>query len=177
MKKITVGLSNIGISLIEIIVGVLLLINPVGFTSGIIIAFGIVMMLMGVAKIVKYFRTDAEEAAVEGALAKGIMIAVLGAVCTFRSAWLISTFSLITVLYGVLILVAGIVKLQNSVDMVRAGHKYWFVALIGALLTLLFASLILFNPFASTAILWTFIGVTLIVEAVVDVITFIFSRK
>jgi len=51
------------------------------------------------------------------------------------------------------------------------------VALIGAVLTLVFALLILANPFASTAFLWTFIAISLIVEAVLDILAFTFGRK
>ena len=61
--------------------------------------------------------------------------------------------------------------------MVRTKQKYWFVALISAILTLAFAVLIVANPFSSTAFLWSFIGVTLIVEAVMDIVTFIFAKK
>ena len=63
MKKTISGNSNLFMSVVEIVIGILLLINPVGFTSGIIVAFGIVMMLMGVGQIIKYFATEAEEAA------------------------------------------------------------------------------------------------------------------
>ena len=45
------------------------------------------------------------------------------------------------------------------------------------MLTLTFAVLILCNPFSTTAILWTFIAVSLIVEAVVDILTYIFGKK
>ena len=38
--------------------------------------------------------------------------------------------------------------------MLRAKQKYWFVAIISAVLTLVFSALILANPFASTAVLW-----------------------
>lgn len=177
MKKTISGNSNLFMSVVEIVIGILLLINPVGFTSGIIVAFGIVMMLMGVGQIIKYFATEAEEAAEGGKLARGILFAVLGGFCAFKSGWFIATFPVITILYGVLILVAGVSKLQKAVDMARVKQNYWFIALIGALLTLVFAILILANPFASTAVLWSFIGITLIVEAVMDVVTFIFAKK
>ena len=49
--------------------------------------------------------------------------------------------------------------------------------MIGAVCTLLFGILILANPFESTAVLWTFIAVTLIVEAVVDILTLVFGRR
>ena len=177
MKKVHSGNESLMMSLVEILIGILLLINPVGFTSGIIIAFGIVLTIMGLGQIIRYFRTDAEEAANGGKLTKGILFAVLGLFCAFKSGWFIATFPVITMLYGVLILVTGASKLQQAIDMVRVRQRYWFVALIGAILTLLFAVLILLNPFASTAVLWSFIGITLIVEAVMDVATFIFAKK
>jgi len=40
-------------SLVEVIIGILLLVNPIGFTSGIIIAFGIVLMVMGISLIME----------------------------------------------------------------------------------------------------------------------------
>lgn len=177
MKKVNSGNFNLLMSLVEILIGILLLINPVGFTSGIIIALGIVLAVMGIGQIISYFRTDAEEAASGAKLTKGILFAVLGLFCTFRSGWFIATFPVIAILYGVLILVAGVSKLQKALDMLRVKQPYWFIALISAVLTLLFAVLIIFNPFASTAFLWTFIGVTLIVEAIMDVVTFFFAKK
>lgn len=177
MKKDNLGSYSIWMSLVEILVGILLLINPMGFTAGIIITFGVVLAVMGIGQIIGYFGTDAEAAASGGKLTKGVLFSALGIFCTFKSAWFIATFPVITILYGVIIFIAGASKLQRAIDMGRLKQKYWFIALIGAILTILFAALIIFDPFKSTAVLWNFIGVTLIVEAFVDIITFIFARK
>ena len=48
---------------------------------------------------------------------------------------------------------------------------------LSAALTIVCAVIILYNPFSSTAVLWTFIAITLIVEAVVDVIATIFAKE
>lgn len=177
MKKDNLGSYSIWMSLAEILVGILLLINPMGFTAGIIITFGVVLAVMGICQIIGYFGIDAEEAASGGKLTKGVLFSVLGLFCTFKSAWFIATFPVITILYGVIIFIAGASKLQRAIDMGRLKQKYWFIALIGAIITLLFATLIIFDPFTSTAVLWNFIGITLIVEAVIDVVTFVFARK
>ncbi len=177
MKRANLETPNLVMSIVEIVLGILLLIDPVGFTAGIIITFGIVLAIIGVTQIVGYFRTEPQEAANGGKLTKGILFTVFGLFCAFKSGWFIATFPVITVLYGVLILVIGVNKLQIAIDMVRAKQKYWFVALIGALLTLVFAVLIMANPFASTSFLWSFIGISLIVEAVMDIVTFIFAKK
>ncbi len=177
MKKSIWHTSSLLMSIVEILIGILLLIDPVGFTSGIIVCGGIVLTLMGVVSTVKYFFTKAEDAAKSGNLSKGILLTVLGLFCAFKSTWFLVTFPVITLLYGVIILVMGIAKLENAVNMLRLKHSYWFVALIGAVLSLIFAVLILMNPFASTTVLWSFIGISLLVEAVADIFAYFFARK
>ena len=48
MSKPKQGISSILLSIAEIVIGILLFINPVGFTSGIIVAFGILAAVAGV---------------------------------------------------------------------------------------------------------------------------------
>ena len=177
MRKANIGMASILMSLVEILIGILLLINPVGFTSGIINTFGIVIAIFGISEIIQYFRLDAEEAAQKDQLTKGILFTVAGLFCVFKTEWFIATFPVITLLYGVLILVTGVSKLQKAIDMLRLKRKFWYVMLISSVLTLVVAVLAISNPFTTTAVLWTFIGVSLIVEAVMDVVAFVFAGK
>lgn len=177
MGKINRSTGNLLTCIFEILVGILLLINPVGFTSGIIIVFGIVLAVIGVISLIRYFRADAETASQENGLVKGLIFAIFGLFCAFKSEWFIITFPLLTVLYGILTLISGVSKVQWAVDMLRAKQKYWFVEVIGAALTIVCAVLILSNPFTSTAFLWTFISVTMIVEGVIDLVAFILGKK
>ncbi|MDO4343765.1 MAG: DUF308 domain-containing protein [Eubacteriales bacterium] len=163
--------------IIEILVGILLLINPVGFTTGIIVTLGVLMVILGIGSAVGYFRAQPEEAAQESGLAKGLLFISIGYVCCFKTDWFLAAFPLITVFYGILIFISGISKIQWAVDMLRQKQKYWFLALISAALSVVFAALVLANPFSSTEVLWTFIAVSLIVEAVMDILTFIFGKK
>lgn len=176
MNKINRKTGNLLMCISELLIGVLLLINPVGFTSGIIVMLGIIFTVLGVSSMVYYFRTSPEKAAQKW-LGQRIAVQPDWPFCVFKSNWFIATFPVLTVLYGVLTLVGGISKVQWAVDMLRAKQKYWFVAIISAVLTLVFSALILTNPFTTTAVLWTFIAVTLIIEAVVDIVTYIFGRK
>jgi len=177
MGKVSRNMGNILSCLAEVIIGILLLINPVGFTAGIIMTLGVVLAVMGVSSIIGYFRAEPEEAAQSSGLMKGLLLVGGAFVCLFKTQWLIAAFPLITVFYGVMILMTGISKLQWAVDLLRLKQKYWFVTLIGAVLSTLFAIVILMNPFASTGVLWTFIAVSLIVEAVMDILTFVFGKK
>ena len=177
MKKLDRNTGNLIMCITEAVIGILLLINPIGFTSGIIIALGVVLTLQGAKELLSYFKADPDSAAAGNGLAKGLLMAVSGIFCMFKAEWFIVTFPILTVFYGVLTLVGGISKIQWAVDMNRQKQNYWYIEVLGAVLTILFAILILTNPFASTAILWTFIGISLIAEAVIDILAFVLGRK
>ncbi|MCD8013413.1 MAG: DUF308 domain-containing protein [Lachnospiraceae bacterium] len=173
MSKVKQLPANLLMFIAEIIIGVLLLINPVGFTRGILIALGVIMVITGAVNAIKYFRTDPPEASRENRLASGLLLLLIGFFFTLRSDWFIITFPLLTVFYGIMNLVTGACKIQWAVDMLRLKKKYWYISLISALLTVVFAIIILTNPFATTAVLWKFTGIVLIIEAVIDALTFI----
>lgn len=162
-------------SLCEIIIGALLLVDPIGFTSGIIIALGIALLAAGALCVVSYFRASPVEAALRGDLAKGLFLLLAGALGAFRSGWFIAAFPLLTILYGVVILLAGLGKVQWAVDALRLRTGRWFLPAISAAVTLLCGGVILSDPFASTLAMWMFIGISLIVEAALDIVVLIFG--
>lgn len=67
-------------------------------------------------------------------------------------------------------LVAGVSKIQTMVDMLRLHNNKWFWAGINAFVSIICAIVILWSPFTTTAVLWIFVGVSLIVEAVLDIV-------
>lgn len=169
--------SSIFLCLFEVVVGILLLINPVSFTSGIIIAAGIALLCIGLTSIIKYFKADAEEAALSQSLLQGLVALLAGGFCAFNSHWFVVTFPVLTIIYGIVILVTGLGKVQMAVDLLRAKRKKWFIAAISAVISIACGVVILNSPFSSTAILWVFTGISLIVEAVVDIVALIFNMK
>ncbi|MGM9650464.1 MAG: DUF308 domain-containing protein [Faecousia sp.] len=62
-------------------------------------------------------------------------------------------------------------------DKIRLKLKKWYLTALSAILTIACAVVILCNPFSSTAVLWTFIAVILIVEAIVDIIAAIITKE
>ena len=171
------NLVNLIICIGEILIGALLLINPIGFTSAVLIALGVLLVVLGATRLVGYFRAAPEVAAQGGGLVTGLLFVLVGLFCIFRWEWFVVTFPILTVVYGVLTLANGINKLQWAVDAWRLGQRYWYVAMIGAALTLVFGALIVFNPFTTTTVLWTYIAVSLIVEAVLDIVSLVLWKK
>ena len=169
--------SSIVTGLVELLIGILLFVNPVGFTSGILMAVGGILLVSGVISMIRYFNTEPVQAAMEQNFSKGLLMLLLGGFLVLRTQRVIALFPLLTHLYGVAILVIGVVKLQQGVDLLRLKVRYWFLAGINAVLALLFAAVILSNPFASTIVLWRVAAISLIVEAVLDVVVLIMTGK
>ncbi|MGN1085170.1 MAG: HdeD family acid-resistance protein [Lachnospiraceae bacterium] len=177
MKTLKENMSGILMCLFEILVGVLLFISPVGFATGIIVGFGVILLVIGIVSIVRYFRTDAVEAAIGQRLLIGLVALLGGLFCILKSYWVVATFPLLTILYGIAILLAGLGKIQWTINMLRLKRKKWFLPAISAVISLLCAAVILMNPFSTTTLLWMFTGVSLIVEAVFDMISLFVSNR
>jgi len=177
MKTLRQNVNAIILCIIEAVAGVLLLIHPVGFTTTVIIVAGVALMLDGVLNVINYFRTSPAEAAAGQILTRGLIYILAGAFCTFYSEWFLVTFPVVTVLYGVAVLVGGMGKVQLAMDMHRMGNSKWWWGLIGAAISIVCAIVIINNPFSSTVAVWMFTGISLIAEAIVDVITLIMGRK
>ena len=157
--------------IIELIVGVLLLINPVGFTGSLIIGAGGLLVLGGTLSIVRYFMMKPELAAQKQLLFKGLMGILGGAVCVAKHEWFLSAFPLLTVLYAMAMLVLACAKLQRMVDMRRMNVSRWYLPGISALLAAVLAAIILINPFGAVTAVWTFVAISLIAEAIVEIVT------
>lgn len=177
LHSIDRNLMNLIICIGEVIIGALLLIDPIGFTSAIFIALGALLAILGITRILAYFRADPELAAQGGGLVSGLVFVLVGIFCIFWRDQFILTFPVLTVVYGVLTLVNGINKLQWAVDGLRLHRKYWYISMICTVLTLVFGALILLNPFTATTALWTFIALSLIAEAVLDILSLVFGKQ
>lgn len=173
MKFLKEGIAGLLISLSEFAVGILLLIDPVGFTSGIIAVFGLVLMALGIISSIKYFFTEPNAAVKSQLLSKGLLALLVGGFCAFRTDWFLVTFPVLTLVYGIVILLMGLTKIQWTADSIRLKKQKWFLPAISAAVSVVSGVIIIATPFSTTNILWAFIGISLIVEAVFDAGTLI----
>ena len=173
METVKRNIGGIIMCLFELLAGILLLINPVMVTSGIVVVLGIVLLIIGLLGVISYFRMEPEEAAMKQILAKGLAVSAAGLFCIVQYQWFVESFSILAILYGVIILMMGFTKIQWAVDLLRMKKEKWFLAAAGALMSVVFAVVILVNPFHSTKFLWIFVGVSLILEAAVDIMALV----
>lgn len=124
-----------------------------------------------------YFRTPVVEAVISKDLARGLVEILVGIFFISNVGWIMATFPILAIIYGVVTLILGIHKVQLTVDMIRLKVRKWGFMAVSAILTIICAVIIIFNPFSTTAVLWIFVGVSLIVEAIVDIIATLFAPK
>lgn len=170
MKK-TKNLGGVLLCLVELVIGVLLLVDPHNLIATILLGLGIVLILLALSSGVRYFRTEAAVAAA----GQGLMTAFLalggGIFCIVKND-AIAKFDLLTTLFGLAILVVGLGKVQRAVDRVRL-KLAWIVAAASAALTVAFAIILLTGAFGID--FWTFAGIALLVEAACDIADLIFA--
>ena len=150
------------------VTGILLLVDPAAWSVAIIRIVGILFVVLGVLDLVKYFRTAPVIAAKGTAFCSGVTMITAGALLVFGSGWFISAFPLLAMLYGLFQVLIGFRKLQKMTDALRMEHPLWYLYAVSAGLTLLFGFIVVFNPDMKFTNIWSFTGVTLIVEGVFD---------
>lgn len=160
---------------LELLVGVVLLIDPEGFTSTIVIVAGIAMIVVGVWYALRYFRTEPILAMREHDLATGLFLCAAGLLFALKTDWIIATFSIMTVMYGIAMLILGFIKIQATVDLLRAGSRGWVISAVNAVLTVLFSVIVFIKPFETMVVLWRFTAVSIIVISLLDILVMILS--
>ncbi len=163
MKKFLKNANSGIICLIEIIVGILLLADHSSFISYITIIAGAFIAITGIISLIKYFAAKPAEAE-KGSLTGALVSLSIGAFLIIYNNFADKLSEFMAIIIGAAILYTGYQKLEKAVEKIR-NKQYFIVSLISALVTIAVAAIIFF---ISDSIVWVFIGVSLIVEAAID---------
>ena len=161
----------------ELLVAILLFVNPQAFTSGVIVAAGVLLGLLGAKSLYDYFKEEPKAAANGNGFLMGTGCLLGGLFCVFAAQWVGTSQPMLSLVYGAILLVAGLVKLQDTVDMLRLKFKNWYTTGISAAAAIIFAVVILLNPFGEDVqSLCTFAAVALVVKAALDLVAAFIGR-
>ena len=161
--------------LFEIAVGVLLLINPEAFTTAVIIIFGVICIVIGLIYLIKYLRGRKQEDGSILMLIGALFALTLGLFSVIASPLIITLFTFIAIMYAVIMIVSGLIKIQNYVMNKRSHRPVSVITMISAVIAVVLGVVILFNPFETTHILWMVVGISILVEAAFDITSIIFT--
>jgi len=176
MKKLRLALPVLLTAVFEIIFGVLLFKDPTTFTKTVLLLFGIMLLAVGIVSLIRYLKVNREggNTAVNSlTLAAAIVSLVIGAICSFAPGAVITLFAVIAVVYGIILLITGVLKCQTFFAGRALGVKSPFLILLSSLVTIICGIVIIANPFKSTEVMLQFLGVALIAQAVLDIVAVI----
>ena len=153
-----------------ILLGLLFILTPQTSANVICYVAGILLLASGIAAVISYLASGRLFGSY--ALVSGIVLLVCGVFCLLRPEII---QGLLTVLFGVFLVIDGMMTLQDGVDCARARLAGWWVpALLGAV-TIALGCVVLFGKFDSIMLL---AGISLIVDGVFDlIVTFAFSKR
>ncbi len=149
-------------SFASIIIGLLFFLIPNITTSLITNTIGILFLIQGIGALITYISALRNGmASIFMAISAFILLALGVFVLTNHQ----TVMSIIPVIVGVFILFSGINATQKSFALKNLGDKNWSRSLISAIIKLLLAAILLFNPFSSAILMIRVIGLSLIVES------------
>lgn len=177
MNTLKKSFHNIVGAIVQLVIGILILCKPDTFTKGIIIAVGFFLLLFAAKNLIEFFRIDAMDAYKQRNVSKGLLSLIAGLFCIFKAKWFLLTFPILTLLYGVAILIYGINKIEFAAVMKRLNNRVWLWVGINSLISIICALIIITDPFGTSKALWMFAGIYLIVQAILDIVVSVLVEK
>ena len=154
--------------------GLLLLLWPDLAMSIANYALAVILLGAGLLLIIAYARGTIWEAVAGVRLTVGLALAFMGVLLLFNPNFLLS---LLPFLWGLSLLVGGFGKVQMAADLKRIGDRFWWYALIAALLSFMLGALAITRPVFIAAVLTQFVGASLLIEGVLDLVSFLTLNK
>lgn len=161
-------------SILYIILGVVIIIWPEISARIICNVLGILTLAFGAVKVISYFSKDTSNMTFGFDLAQGILYIILG-IFVLSSPNVV--ISILPFILGLVIVIDSIIRMQLAVDLKRAQYTKWSTSLILAIITGIFGAILLFNPFAGGMALTIYMGISLVVDGVVNLWGLIYVTK
>lgn len=160
--------TDIVISVLFVILGVLLIVKPSEMMSVISILLGMVLFIIGFLKLVDYFTSKDKE---DYLLTFALVAAVLGVIVLFCSDVITGIFR---AALGIWIIISGIRNFQTTLVWKEVKSGLWTVTLLCAMLMIIAGIVIL----VSTTLAFRIVGIVIVIYAVLDIIArSIFMKK
>ena len=162
------GWTDIIVSLLFIIFGIMLIARPEAIMSVISILLGLIFLVMGVLKIIDYFANGKKD---NYLISIAVVMILIGLIIMFCADIILSVFFF---LLGIWIIYSGIMNLQTAIVWKDYKSRLWLVTLLLAILTIIIGIYVLIN----TGAILQAVGISILVYGIVDIIeNFIFIKK
>ena len=173
------------IAIVEIIVGIFLIVDPIRFTFALVRFIGIVLMILGFVFLIRFLTGTKSNVVDENGrsvtanpitLIVAIIAMILGAILAFATVWIMGLIGVAAIIFGICLVIFGILKIKNFADKKKANLPASPISIVGAILSVVLGIIIVVNPFTAVNTVWIVAGIALIVTAVVDIVSLIMGR-
>ena len=170
MKKL---LNNVSVSSILVaLVGLVLLLMPSLTNKIIVYGIGIVLLIYGAGRILRYVTTrDAASAMANHDLSIGLICAVTGLFLLLYSSVVIS---ILPFLFGLFLIFGGARSIQTAFDVRRFHGIHWVFHLVIGLVFAVAGIEAIRDPFSTASLLTRFVGLSLLL---LGIYMFLSNRK
>lgn len=163
------------LAVIFIALGIVLILWPGATMKTICYLLAAMLLAIGVVSLINYLGKDISGIIYRYDLVVGLC-AILGGILVIVKVDKLT--DLIPAVLGFLVTMSGIMKMQNSVDMLRLGHGTWHVAFAMAIVNIVAGIVLLMNPFEAAQILIMCLGIALVYSGITDLyVTISISRR
>ena len=170
----TAKIGYIIISAALCILGVMLIAVP-DFSAALLGGIcGIILTLFGVVKLIGYFSKDLYRLAFQYDLIFGTILIAVGIVTLVNPG---SVLNFICIAHGLTILADSISKIRIAAESKSFGIDQWWVILVSAILSGIFGLVLMLRPAESRRIMMILLGITFILEGILNLITVITAVK
>ncbi len=163
-KKLKI--TSMLISLAYLVFGIALIVWPNGAKLTILYVLSSLILIHGVINIVNYFLYGYEPFG----FMSGVLNVTFGLLMLFN-AGLLASSAIFALTFGFVFIFRALGKIQNSFDYRRFGVKTWWINLLFGLIMLVLGVVVLAYPFASEKYLLIFLGASIIVDSIMQIIS------
>lgn len=157
--------SFVSASLVYVALGLVLLFFPDLTTSLICTVTGLLLLAYGVSTGFRFFAGSAGGYRSQFDAVLGVFAAILGALFLLRPQLILSV---LPVLFGLYILIDGLLNLKRGLDMRSYGYAGWTATLVLSIVSLVLGGVILWDPFSTHLLLVRIIGAAFLYQGAAD---------
>ena len=158
-----------------LVLSALLLLAGVGLTffsdtfyAILTVLLGVLFLAFGIVKLVGFFSKDPYQLVFETDLVFGILYLVFGLLLLIRPAHTMAFFG---IMFGLILLADGLTRVRIALDARPFGIRAWWLILVSALATAILGVVLLFHPGEGTKVLTQLLGISLMVDGVMNIST------
>ena len=159
-------------SVLYLALGIFLLMVPGTALNVVCYALGAVVLACAVVQLVRYF-------AVERGIFQSQLTLISGLVCLGLGAFLIIRSDIVVrilpIVFGLFVIFDSLGRIQNALELRRCNYDSWKSFLLLAVLSIVLGVVMILNPFGTMETLVMAIGVILIIEGALNLLSALYT--